>query len=112
MARKKRKMPPPQGDLTDEDDSDAERVRREDERGRTVVNAVGIAIKNGTKIPLEWDPISGIPCGEYKLSFTTYIGVVTRERVCITYERWNDVPKETLDGLYECIKVSIFVHNK
>ncbi|KNA09139.1 hypothetical protein SOVF_156250 [Spinacia oleracea] len=93
-------MPPPQGDLTDEDDSDAERVRREDERVHTVVNAVGIAIKNGTKFPLEWDPLSGIPWGEYKLGFTTYIGVVTRERVFITYERWTDVPKETLDGLY------------
>lgn len=113
MARKRKQVNLPEGgeNTEDEDNSDVERANREDERGRTVLATVGKAIQNGTKIPLEWDRIKKIPCGEFKDTFSTYIGVIARERVCITYKTWNDVPKVLLDDLYESIKVSIYILN-
>ncbi|KAK9705159.1 hypothetical protein RND81_07G037300, partial [Saponaria officinalis] len=85
------------------DDSDVEKSNRDDERGRTVLAKVGKTIQNGNKILVDWHPVRRTPCGFNRLSFTTYIGVVVRERVCITYIRWKDVPKTILDELYELI---------
>uniref|UniRef100_A0A803MTC6 DUF8039 domain-containing protein n=1 Tax=Chenopodium quinoa TaxID=63459 RepID=A0A803MTC6_CHEQI len=79
MARNKKQVHQPEGN-EDEDNSDVERLSREYERGRTVLAAVGKAIQNGTKIPLEWDPITKLPCGEHRLTFSGYIGVIVRER--------------------------------
>uniref|UniRef100_A0A803MY04 Transposase n=1 Tax=Chenopodium quinoa TaxID=63459 RepID=A0A803MY04_CHEQI len=111
MARKRKQVCPPEGDTTNgnEDDSDAERLSREDERGRTVLAAVGKAIQNGHKIPLEWEPITKMPCREHKLTFSTYIGVIVRERVCITYKTWKEVPDQLLNDLYDRIKKGFVV---
>ena len=107
-ARQVQARPPDDEASEDSDDSDVEAARREDERGRTVLAAVGKAIQNGTKIPLEWHPVYKIPCGEYKPTFATYIGVVVRERVCISYEDWKKVPQEVLDELYDVISVILY----
>ncbi|KAH9612863.1 hypothetical protein KSS87_014091 [Heliosperma pusillum] len=90
------------GSSSDED-SDVEKSNREDERGRTVLAMVGKAIQNNTKIPLDWHPVRKTPCGPNRLKFSNYIGVVVRERVCITYSTWKDVPNSQLDKLYDTI---------
>ena len=102
MASKKKQVCPP---AEDEDDSEVERVRRDDERDRTVLAMVGNTIQVGTKISLEWHPIFKISIGTYRSTFFTYIGVITWERVCITYSTWKEVPKKLCDELYELIKV-------
>ncbi|KAL9237084.1 hypothetical protein vseg_011672 [Gypsophila vaccaria] len=83
-------------DASSSDDSDDEKSNRDDERGRTILFKVGMAIQNGTKIPLEWHAVRKTPCGKNRLSFSSYIGVVVWERVCITYIKWKVVPKTLL----------------
>ncbi|KAL9228004.1 hypothetical protein vseg_003628 [Gypsophila vaccaria] len=90
-------------DASSSDDSDDEMSNRDDERGRTILSKVGMTIQNGTKIPLDWHAVRKTPCGKNRLSFSSYIGVVVRERVCITYINWKVVPKTLLDELYESI---------
>ncbi|KAL2929279.1 hypothetical protein RDABS01_034690, partial [Bienertia sinuspersici] len=78
-------------------------AKREDERGRTVLAMVGKAIQGGTRIPLDWHPIYKTPSGTHRKTFCRYIGVVVRERVCITYVEWTDVPNELKEQLYDAI---------
>lgn len=110
MAKRKAQEHIVEGDSNseDSDDSDVEQ-RQEDKRGRTVLAMVGQATQNGTKILLEWHPVYKVPWGEYSTTFSTYIGVVARERVCITYSTWKKVPKETLAELYDVIAVIIYI---
>lgn len=107
MAQKKRKALEAQGDAEseDSDDSDVEKSRREDERGRTVLALVGETIQKGMKIPLQWHSVYKVPFGKYKPIFSTYVGVVARERVSITYVTWSNVPKELLNELYDVVTV-------
>ncbi|KAL6546825.1 hypothetical protein OROMI_022546 [Orobanche minor] len=108
MARKKKQVPPSLDGAT-LDPEDSEKTRREDERGRTVLAMVGKAIQGGSKILLQWHPIRRVPTGDHKCHFSTYIGVVVRERVSITYKEWSEVPNGLLDEVYESISKGFYV---
>ena len=82
----------------------------DDHRGRSVLAMVGKAIHEGKKLPLEWTAKPELPCGDYKKTFFSYIGIVARERVNINYMEWSDVPKKKLNELYDFIAVSTRVH--
>ncbi|KAL2894494.1 ATP-dependent protease ATPase subunit HslU [Bienertia sinuspersici] len=106
MAKRKKQLTTPNGDRTshsEDDASDPEKAKREDERGRTVLAMVGKAIQGGTRIPFDWHPIYKTPSGTHRKTFCRYIGVVVRERVCITYVEWTDVPNKLKEQLYDAI---------
>ncbi|XP_021763789.1 uncharacterized protein LOC110728453 [Chenopodium quinoa] len=90
MARKKKKVQP-------NDDSEESSC---EERGRAVVKKVGKTIHAGTQIPLQWHPSKRVPTGEHKTHFSTYIGVMARERISIAYKDWHEVPTGVLDEVY------------
>ncbi|KAL9232810.1 hypothetical protein vseg_007875 [Gypsophila vaccaria] len=108
MAKKSKKSCQARDDSESDPESDLEKKNRDDERGRTVLKLVGTSIQSNTKIPLERNTRK-VPCGEHKTVFSTYIGVVARERVCINYKKWTDLPKELLDEVYECITKGFMV---
>ncbi|KNA25579.1 hypothetical protein SOVF_005650, partial [Spinacia oleracea] len=108
MAKKKKQVRLSNDDAA-LDPGDYEKTRREDERGRTVLNLVGKAIKAGTKLRLEWHPVKRLPIGDHRSHFSTYIGVVVRERVTITYKEWSEVSKGLLDELHDSIARGFFV---
>lgn len=107
MAKKRKQLAIPYN-ATEEEllDPEDDQGKREDERGRTVLAFVGNVIQSGSKIPLEWHAVHKTPRGDHKKTFTRYIGVVVRERVCISYVTWKSVPKELKDQLYGAITVS------
>ncbi|KMT17371.1 hypothetical protein BVRB_2g038270 isoform A [Beta vulgaris subsp. vulgaris] len=110
MAKKKKQVCS-QGDQTSSDDCDVKKSNRDDERGRTVLTKVGKSIQNGNKIYLDWHPIRRNPRGDKHLTFTTYIGVATRERVFITYYSWKDVLEIKLYELYDIITSLHHLHS-
>uniref|UniRef100_A0A803N4N7 Uncharacterized protein n=1 Tax=Chenopodium quinoa TaxID=63459 RepID=A0A803N4N7_CHEQI len=67
----------------------------------------GKAIQAGTKIRLEWHPIKRFPVGEHKSHFSTYIVVVARERVTITYKEWSDLQNGVLDEVYNAVTIAV-----
>ncbi|KMT11304.1 hypothetical protein BVRB_5g109850 isoform B [Beta vulgaris subsp. vulgaris] len=106
MAKKRKQRSQSEDNLASNPEdkaSDAEKIRREDERGRTVLAKVGKAIHSGTKIPVEWHPTRNVPRGDNRTTLSTYIGVVVRERVSINYKKWSDVPKELKNEVCEFI---------
>ncbi|XP_021733385.1 uncharacterized protein LOC110700161 isoform X2 [Chenopodium quinoa] len=74
----------------------------ENRRGRTVAAVVGKAFLSGVKIPLEWNH-NKVPFGENRDIFSSYIGVIVRERVNINYRDLEEVPKEVIDDLFKFI---------
>ncbi|KAL6558519.1 hypothetical protein OROMI_018869 [Orobanche minor] len=106
MARTKKQLHPPKNvDATPDGPEDSDN----DERGRTVLTIVGKAVQAGTKIPLEWHPRKKIPIGSHRSQFSTYIGVVARERVNITHKEWNDLGDAVLEEVYEIIARGFYV---
>ncbi|XP_074319134.1 uncharacterized protein LOC141656159 [Silene latifolia] len=108
MAKKNKQAHQRRNDSESDPESDAENENREYERGCTVLALVGKAIDSNTKIPLQWNSRK-VPFGDYKTSFSTYIGVVARERVSINYRKWPDVPQAKLDEVYEFITKGFIV---
>ncbi|XP_057249341.1 uncharacterized protein LOC104883507 [Beta vulgaris subsp. vulgaris] len=110
MAKKRKQRSQSEDNLASdpEDEAfDAKKIRREDERGHTVLAKVGKAIHSGTKIPVEWHPTRNVPRGDNRITLSTYIGVIVRERVSINYKKWSDVPKEMKNEVCEFIMVGI-----
>ncbi|XP_021845654.1 uncharacterized protein [Spinacia oleracea] len=93
-SKKKRRNARVVSDSETESDSD-----HENQRGRTVLTAVRKAIDNGEKISLEWNA-SKVPCGEHRITFGTYVGVIARERVNINFEEWGHLPPELVNEVY------------
>ncbi|KMS96163.1 hypothetical protein BVRB_001440 [Beta vulgaris subsp. vulgaris] len=109
MAKKRKQRSQSEDNLASdpEDEAfDAKKIRREDERGHTVLAKVGKAIHSGTKIPVEWHPTRNVPRGDNRITLSTYIGVIVRERVSINYKKWSDVPKEMKNEVCEFIMFS------
>ncbi|KAL6325287.1 hypothetical protein AAG906_023132 [Vitis piasezkii] len=64
-------------------------------------------IKNrskGIKLSIKYN-LDGIFIGESVVHLTSYLGVLARTMVPITYKTWHVVPKELKDKLWDCIEV-------
>ncbi|XP_021730809.1 uncharacterized protein LOC110697739 [Chenopodium quinoa] len=99
MSKKRKQASANEASETGEAEESAECENR---KGRTVAAVVGKAILSGVKIPLEWNH-NKVPVGENRDIFSSYIGVVVREKVNINHRDWEEVPKEVIDDLFKFI---------
>ena len=54
------------------------------------------------------DPATGKADGPHKKKLRTYLGIVARDKVDITYENWKEVPTAQKDLIWEDIQVFLF----
>ena len=54
------------------------------------------------------DPAIGKANGPHKKKLRTYLGIVARDKVDITYENWKEVPTAQKDLIWEDIQVFLF----
>jgi len=54
------------------------------------------------------DPATGKADGPHRKKLRTYLGIVARDKVDITYENWKEVPTAQKDLIWENIQVFLF----
>ena len=54
------------------------------------------------------DPATGKADGPHRKKLRTYLGIVARDKVDITYENWKEVPTAQKDLIWEDIQVFLF----
>ena len=55
------------------------------------------------------DPVTGKADGPHSKKFRTYLGIVARDKVDVTYENWKHVPITQKDLIWEDIQVSCII---
>jgi len=54
------------------------------------------------------DPATGKADGPHRKKLRTYLGIMARDKVDVTYENWNKVPTAQKDLIWEDIQVFFF----
>ena len=54
------------------------------------------------------DPTTGKADGPHRKKLRTYLGIVARDKVDVTYENWKEVPTAQKDLIWEDIQVFFF----
>ena len=54
------------------------------------------------------DPVTGKADGPHRKKLRTYLGIVARDKVDVTYENWKEVPTAQKDLIWEDIQVFFF----
>ena len=75
-------------------------------RGPTVLDRIAKVRASGQKIPVETN-YDGIPIDENGKDLMTYVGIVARDTVAITYNSWDDVPKSLKERIWDTLMVSL-----
>ena len=56
------------------------------------------------------DPATGKADGPHKKKLRTYLGIVARDKVDVTYDTWKEVPTAQKDLIWKDIQVFEFLH--
>ena len=75
-------------------------------KGPTVLDRIAKVRATGQKIPVETN-YNGIPIDENGKDLMTYVGIVARDTVAITYNSWDDVPKSLKERIWDTLMVSL-----
>lgn len=74
-------------------------------RGRTHLHCLTIQRHLGIKKTVRFNH-DGQPIGDVATQMQSYIGVLARDKVKITYDSWDDVPPEIKEQIWEAVNVS------
>lgn len=74
-------------------------------RGPTHMKSLDRHRSKGLKKDIELTPLEQ-PIGPSKSSYQSYLGVLVRDKVDITYACWKGVPKEVKDRIWDSVNVS------
>ena len=81
--------------------------QRRTSRGVSVMNEVASASSKGMKFAVGWNS-RGQPVDPNKAKFVSYIGVVTRRTVPISYDNWRKIPDTLKDTIWDDVQVIYF----
>ena len=76
------------------------------DRGPSTLDRIAKMRALGKKIEVELNP-DGVPLGENGKDLKSYLGIVARDVVPITYKHWNEVPTSLKDRIWETIQVRL-----
>lgn len=62
----------------------------------------------GLTLHVEFTP-NGEAIGPNGSMFRSYLGVLTRSKIPITYKKWKDVPDELKDLIWDDVEVNIYL---
>ncbi|XP_052298586.1 uncharacterized protein LOC127898630 isoform X4 [Citrus sinensis] len=86
-------------------------VKKRKSRGRTNLPQLVRNRNNGQKLIVEYNK-RGQPHGKVATRLFSFLGVLARTMVRISYEDWSKVPSETKEKIWECIKFSFEVDDE
>ncbi|RVW20636.1 hypothetical protein CK203_109088 [Vitis vinifera] len=92
---------------------DAEEEEKPTKKKHRGMTRKSMLIKNrskGIKLSIKYN-LDGIFIGESVVHLTSYLGVLARTMVPITYKTWHVVPKELKDKLWDCIEEELYANN-
>ncbi|KAL2335557.1 hypothetical protein Fmac_016770 [Flemingia macrophylla] len=72
-------------------------------RGPTQMRGLARRFKTGKRIPLNVDPILGRVSGPNKVSFSSYLGTLARDKISILVPSWDKVPASTKNMIWQDI---------
>jgi len=99
MATPPSSPPPPTG-IASQSSSTLKRTRKATRLRSLVTRPVGV------KRPLvHLDPATEKADGPHRKKLRTYLGIVARDKVDVTYENWKQVPAAQKDLIWEDIQV-------
>ncbi|XP_057810057.1 uncharacterized protein LOC131024559 [Salvia miltiorrhiza] len=77
-------------------------------RGRTQMHCLAMQRVQGVKQDVELNEL-GQPIGKAGTQLQSYIGVLAREKVKITFETWHNVPEDVKEDIWESVNLSFNV---
>ncbi|XP_073121501.1 uncharacterized protein [Henckelia pumila] len=80
-------------------------------RGRTKMDSLAIQRVKGIKKDVAFNKL-GQPVGEAAIGMQSYIGVVAREKVKISYKTWKQVPIDVKELIWDLVNLSYNVDAK
>lgn len=96
-----------ENDSVDLEDTQTSNLKRPP-RGKTRMHCLQIQRALGVKKEVVFNDL-GQPFGDAATQMQSYIGVLARERVKITYDCWTQVPIDIKEKIWESVIVSNFV---
>ncbi|KAK6150920.1 hypothetical protein DH2020_015852 [Rehmannia glutinosa] len=73
-------------------------------RGPTQMDRLVVQRHKGNKLHIEFNDL-GQPIGKVATEMQSYIGVLARKKVKITYKSWKHVPNDVRDDIWETVKM-------
>ena len=75
-------------------------------RGRTHLDKLTAQTEQGLKNIVQFDS-KGRPIGKAAAQLQSYVGVLARENVNITYDNWKKVPYDVKENIWKTVNVSL-----
>ena len=107
----KQEMPPKKSCLSKEsvDKTEDSAHSTRTSRGRTHLEKLSVQRGQGIKKEVQFDS-KGRPIGKEAAELQSYVGVLAREKVRITYDSWKKVPGDVKENIWEAVNVSFIIY--
>lgn len=95
-----------EGDITSSNKGSECTQSSTNKRGRTQMHCLAMQRVQGIREEVEFNHL-GQPIGKVGTQLQSFIGVLAREKVKITYETWRSVPDSVREDIWQSVNVRI-----